>query len=554
MQVSSFSRIGSAACFVLLAFAVVRTPAEETSPPSDGVVIYPVPGEKGVSPTFPGRETPDPIPDAKGAPAGYPVTATFPRAAVVKQGKVVLEDADGHDVGLWASAPDRPANPAFARSQQNTICGIAKKPLAAGTTYAVRMTAEVDGAAWSREWKFTTADPEEGAGKAVDALVHRLNDYRKSAGAPRLTAEPELSRPCTAHALYVEKNFNEKELNWNDEDPKLPGATDDGKRVARRSSVYVGAGPGSTADWCVASFITRELTLGAGRTKVGVGAAPHVGGGYVWVIDAQSGEREPGPAEPVLFPSPDEADVPAAYPTGESMVPVPDGDTKARPGYAVTAQFSPGVPVEEPEAKLTDDAGKEVESYVSSPEHPAIKGIPQRAIGLVPKAPLRGGAQYTATFSAKAGGKAWEKSWSFRTAGEAEPAAGAPAAALASLNVYRRRAGLAPVTLDAGLSKGCRLHAVYLVKNTGKPAAQGLGMHEEDASLPGVTPEGKRAGRSSVISIEPDPDGGAAVDGWMATLYHRIPLLNPDLKKIGFGSARLPDEGWVWVLDAGVGR
>ena len=167
---------------------------------------------------------------------------------------------------------------------------------------------------------------------------------------------------------------------------------------------------------------------------------------------------------------------------------------------------------------------------------------------------MRGGARYTAAFSAKVGGAAWEKSWSFRTAGEAEPADDAPAAALAALNAYRRRAGLAPVTLDADLSKGCRLHAVYLVKNIGRPAVQGLGMHEEDASLPGATPEGKHAGRSSVISIDPESDGGAAVDGWMDTLYHRIPLINPDLKKIGYAGARLPDQGWVCVLDARVGK
>src|ERR1700722_16890765 len=57
---------------------LAAVPPEPPTPPADGVVIYPVDGQKGVPVAFPGHELPDPIPDAHGAIAGYPVTASFP--------------------------------------------------------------------------------------------------------------------------------------------------------------------------------------------------------------------------------------------------------------------------------------------------------------------------------------------------------------------------------------------------------------------------------------------------------------------------------------------
>jgi hypothetical protein len=36
-------------------------------------------------------------------------------------------------------------------------------------------------------------------------------------------------------------------------------------------------------------------------------------------------------------------------------------------------------------------------------------------------------------------------------------------------------------------------------------------------------------------------DVGVAIDGWMAGMYHRRPILDPQLERIGIGYARLPD-------------
>lgn len=118
--------------------------------------------------------------------------------------------------------------------------------------------------------------------------------------------------------------------------------------------------------------------------------------------------------------------------------------------------------------------------------------------------------------------------------------------ALARINECRKIAGLAPVEIDAKLSKGCAAHAAYLVKNSGHPSTAGLGAHNEDPKLPGYTPEGETAGKSSDINFMPPPE---SVDSWMASLFHRVPILHPHLKKVGLGWAEGGKHGWVCVLD-----
>jgi len=120
---------------------------------------------------------------------------------------------------------------------------------------------------------------------------------------------------------------------------------------------------------------------------------------------------------------------------------------------------------------------------------------------------------------------------------------------LDKINTYRKTLGLNPVKgFDSVLSKGCQAHAEYLVKNSNHPSTAGLGMHNEDAKIPGYSKEGERAGKNSVIaSLDPLE----AVDSWMATPFHRRPFLNPDLKQIGLGTAVGGKLGRLTVLDAG---
>ena len=110
---------------------------------------------------------------------------------------------------------------------------------------------------------------------------------------------------------------------------------------------------------------------------------------------------------------------------------------------------------------------------------------------------------------------------------------------LTRVNVYRKLTGLGPVSVSAELSEGCLAHAKYLAANQGEMATHGLDPHRERKDLPGYTEKGYKAGMASVIASSGGylqggwPSG--AVNVWMATFYHRVPILNPHLKKIGIG-------------------
>jgi uncharacterized protein YkwD len=134
------------------------------------------------------------------------------------------------------------------------------------------------------------------------------------------------------------------------------------------------------------------------------------------------------------------------------------------------------------------------------------------------------------------------------------------ARAIERLNVHRRHAGVSAVTLDEELSKGCKAHAAYLARHHDHSRTRELGPHKEDPNLEGYSPEGEQAGRTGAIyvvktNLDPhkyDPSDVEAVDSLVSTFFHRIPLLHPDLRHMGFAYAlqrKGKDSVWVTVMD-----
>ncbi len=112
--------------------------------------------------------------------------------------------------------------------------------------------------------------------------------------------------------------------------------------------------------------------------------------------------------------------------------------------------------------------------------------------------------------------------------------------ALRLVNHYRQLAGLTPVKLDLQLSAGCMEHANYMVQNRGSDAMAGLNAHTQRPNLPGASAAGAACARAADLFPRVS-DLRVAIEGWMAGMYHRRPMLDPQLERIGVGYARLPD-------------
>lgn len=119
--------------------------------------------------------------------------------------------------------------------------------------------------------------------------------------------------------------------------------------------------------------------------------------------------------------------------------------------------------------------------------------------------------------------------------------------ALARVNAYRAAAGLSGVKLDARMSKGCMEHAQYMLANRGTDAMVGLNAHTQRPDLPGASPAGAACGKAADL-FPGVSDLGVAIDGWMAGIYHRRPMMDPGLKAIGVGYAALPDGSLMAAL------
>jgi uncharacterized protein YkwD len=165
------------------------------------------------------------------------------------------------------------------------------------------------------------------------------------------------------------------------------------------------------------------------------------------------------------------------------------------------------------------------------------------------------GSRYRASLRATVDGQAFRRDWEFTTGTDGVvPQAVLERRMLDRLNGFRALAGVPPAErVDPYLSHRCRLHAEYLLRNVDDALQAGLSMHDEDPRLPGYSAEGHAAGQASVITIAGPRE---SVDSWMGTFYHRVPLLHPDLRRIGVGVAHGPKGDWICVMDvkSGVGH
>jgi uncharacterized protein YkwD len=141
----------------------------------------------------------------------------------------------------------------------------------------------------------------------------------------------------------------------------------------------------------------------------------------------------------------------------------------------------------------------------------------------------------------------------------AEGADEAQTRAMDRTNWYRANAGLPMIDNDAACNEASQAHADYYALHIGSYSSGAVpgGAHAEDPALTeGFSGESfgdrmKTAGYSGnpgfeVMAFLNHPE--SSVDGWMETVYHRIPFMSPDMIHTGYGGAKGVD-----VMDFGRG-
>jgi uncharacterized protein YkwD len=124
--------------------------------------------------------------------------------------------------------------------------------------------------------------------------------------------------------------------------------------------------------------------------------------------------------------------------------------------------------------------------------------------------------------------------------------AGDVSAAIEQLNRYRVALGLGTVTLDTASSVGCEGHLQYLIEEAQTRGQKGYLEHTEtNHDNSHYSAANEQAGKDSDLAWgqSSGPEGtkgqslGQAVDLWINGVYHRRPLLEPGLVKVGAASS-----------------
>lgn len=115
------------------------------------------------------------------------------------------------------------------------------------------------------------------------------------------------------------------------------------------------------------------------------------------------------------------------------------------------------------------------------------------------------------------------------------------------LNEIRASAGMPPVDFDADLSEGAQLHAQYLELNIQRPRFDPYQVHAqffdysphyELPDHPGYTDEGNEAGQHSSLAYS--GTASEAIEAFLSSYHHRLPMLTPSLTAVGMATLRGP--------------
>jgi hypothetical protein len=268
-----------------------------------------------------------------------------------------------------------------------------------------------------------------GAAQAATAqeAIAQLNAQREANGIPGgITENADWSQGCVNHLEYLRRNPGEWNSNPHDEIAGHDGYTDSG-RDAARSSVLASGGGFSQAGgnpWEYAPIHLMQL-LAPALSVTGYADSPGA------CMSTFRGYGRPGPTPPVVYTYPGEGAT--IYPemtafespfTPGEFVGIPSGATTG-PYLYVLVHGAGNSDGRITAATLTGPDGpvevRTVDNKTSTDKGNLGSYLPSGGM-VIPVNPLKGGSSYTATASFTTdGGASLEKSWSFRTSGQAPP-------------------------------------------------------------------------------------------------------------------------------------
>src|SRR5262249_270178 len=153
----------------------------------------------------------------------------------ITDSKIDLRDGDDKAIDGWPW-------PSTA-NKSSTLALIPKGMLRGGAEYHVKASAQVDGKPWSLAWSFRTEDDADTKGVWAKKAVAKVNAYRADAGLKPVTLDNQLTSGCLKHARYLVLNEGHpalQGLSAHDEDLKLPGASEEGKKAGLKSNIAMG--------------------------------------------------------------------------------------------------------------------------------------------------------------------------------------------------------------------------------------------------------------------------------------------------------------------------
>jgi hypothetical protein len=260
----------------------------------------------------------------------------------------------------------------------------------------------------------TTSVPQAKAESPDEQALRLLNHYRQLAGLTPVKLDRKLSAGCMEHANYMVQNQGTDAmvgLNPHTQRPNLPGASAAGAACAKAADLFPGVSDlGVAIDAWMAGMYHRRPMLDPQLERIGLGYARLPDGMLMAALRFENATLRRG-GWPVAYPADDQTDVPLEYGT-EFPNPIPNHGTG---GYAITLQFPPFDKVTGVSAKLTEAAGKPIESFLSNPEHPATSFGQFGVVCLIPKQSLQPQHAYSVQIDATWKGKPGSWTWSFST-------------------------------------------------------------------------------------------------------------------------------------------